>query len=59
MEVKRGDNGTFKCKCGKTFELPGSIRRHARSCGEQSERLEIDGEDDMQLDGRDSMRWSL
>ena len=31
MEAKRGEDNAFKCKCGKIFKLPDSLRRHAKS----------------------------
>jgi len=34
-EVKRAKDNTFKCKCGKSFKLPDSLRRHARTCRDE------------------------
>jgi len=31
-EVKKGEDDTFKCKCGKSFKVPGSLQRHAKDC---------------------------
>jgi uncharacterized C2H2 Zn-finger protein len=45
-EVKRAEDNTFKCKCGKGFKLPNSLRRHAKGCnGElpESEENEEEG----------------
>ena len=39
-EVKRAEDNTFKCKCGKRFKLPDSLRRHAKSCNNESTELE-------------------
>jgi hypothetical protein len=37
-EVKRAEDNTFKCKCGKRLRLPDSLRRHAKGCnGELTE----------------------
>ena len=37
-EVKRAGDSTFKCKCGKSFKLADSLRRHAKRCdGELTE----------------------
>ena len=32
IEVKKAKNDTFKCKYEKSFKLPNSLRRHARTC---------------------------
>jgi uncharacterized C2H2 Zn-finger protein len=42
-EVKRAEDNTFKCKCGKIFKLPGSLRRHARICRGELMEQEEDG----------------
>jgi hypothetical protein len=34
-EVKRAEDNTFKCKCGKSFKLPDSLRRHTRTCRDE------------------------
>jgi hypothetical protein len=39
-EVRRGEDGAFKCKCRKSFKLPGSLRRHAKTCRGQSVELD-------------------
>ena len=31
-EVKKTEDNTFKCKCGKRFKFPDSVRRHAKGC---------------------------
>ena len=36
IEVKRAEDNIFKCKCGKTFKLPDSLRRHAKRCNNES-----------------------
>jgi hypothetical protein len=41
-EVKRVEDNTFKCKCGKIFKLPGSLRRHARICRDELMEQEED-----------------
>jgi uncharacterized C2H2 Zn-finger protein len=43
-EVKRAEDNMFKCKCGKTFKLPDSLRRHAKGCNaELMESEEYEG----------------
>jgi uncharacterized Zn-finger protein len=34
-EVKRAEDNMFKCKCGKDFKLPNSLRRHAKRCNNE------------------------
>jgi len=48
-EVKRGDDDTFKCNCGKPFKLPGSVRRHARSCRFELAEVKKAGEEDVEM----------
>jgi Zinc finger, C2H2 type len=44
-EVKRAEDNTFKCKCGKSFKLPDSLRRHAKGCNDElTESEESEGE---------------
>jgi hypothetical protein len=31
-EVKRGNDNTLKCNCGKRFGFLSSLQRHAKSC---------------------------
>lgn len=55
-EVKRGNDGTFKCKCDKKFRLPTSLRRHAKECKNElteSERDEMEIES-MDIDDPDT-----
>lgn len=55
-EVKRAEDNTFKCKCGKSFKLPDSLRRHARTCKDEltdSEQIERESEL-MDVDGSDA-----
>ena len=49
----------FKCKCGKRFKLPDSLRRHAKRCNEESVELEKAEEEDMQISGDVLTRQSL
>jgi hypothetical protein len=53
-EVERGDDDKFKCKCGKCFRLPDSLRRHAKSCRSDVTRSEEDEEVVMRLSEQDS-----
>lgn len=32
VEIKRTQDNTFKCRCGKSFKLPDSLRRHTKGC---------------------------
>jgi len=34
-EIRREDDGTFKCNCGKSFEHPQSLQRHTKGCSGQ------------------------
>ena len=34
-EVKRETDNAFKCKCGKSFKLADSLRRHAKGCDDE------------------------
>jgi len=44
-EIKRAEDGTFKCKCGKSFKLPHSLRRHVKTCrGQLVEPEQAEGE---------------
>jgi uncharacterized C2H2 Zn-finger protein len=38
-EVKRAEDNTFKCKCGKSVSLPNSLHRHAKICNDASVEL--------------------
>ena len=40
MEVKREEDNTFKCICGKSFKFPDSLRRHAKKCSSELVELE-------------------
>jgi uncharacterized C2H2 Zn-finger protein len=31
-EVKKGEDGMFKCMCEKRFKAPTSLRQHAKNC---------------------------
>jgi len=47
-EVKRAEDNTFKCKCGKSVKLPDSLRRHARTCrGELTDPEQIEREPEL------------
>jgi uncharacterized C2H2 Zn-finger protein len=47
-EVKKAEDDTFKCKCGKSFKLPGSLQRHAKDCNGEARSYE-DEEKDVQM----------
>src|SRR5262245_57477309 len=61
-EIKRAEDNTFKCKCGKGFKLPNSLHRHAKVCNneliEQEEEAELmdmddfDASEQMNMDNR-------
>ena len=46
-EIIRAQDGTFKCRCGKGFKHPNSIRRHAKRCTYELAELEDDEENEM------------
>jgi len=59
-KVERAENNTFKCKCGKSFMHPESLRRHAKNCRdelveqeEEVELMDIDDSDASELIGMD------
>lgn len=53
-EVKRGEDGVFKCECGKGFKFPSSFKRHVKGCsGEAIESYEGE-EEDVQMPGEGS-----
>jgi uncharacterized C2H2 Zn-finger protein len=54
VEVEKGEDNTFKCKCGKKFKLPDSLRKHAKSCQGNVTRLEEAEEEAMRLSEEDS-----
>jgi uncharacterized C2H2 Zn-finger protein len=49
-EVKRAKDNTFKCKCGKSFKLPDSLRRHAKGCNGELTEPEEDEEEGALMD---------
>jgi uncharacterized C2H2 Zn-finger protein len=54
-EVKRAEDNTFKCKCGKSFKLANSLRRHAKECnGELAESEEDEERVLMNVDDSDA-----
>jgi uncharacterized C2H2 Zn-finger protein len=55
-EVKKREDGTFKCKCGKSFKLPGSLQRHAKGCNGESAEPEQDEREvgSMEVDDSDA-----
>ena len=58
-EVKRAEDNTFKCKCGKRFKLPVTLRRHAKSCrGELAEPEQAEREVSMMDDTLESMDFN-
>jgi len=32
IEIEKGDDDMFECKCGKKFKAPTSLRKHAKNC---------------------------
>jgi uncharacterized C2H2 Zn-finger protein len=50
MEVKRAEDNTFGCKCGKSFKLPNSLQRHAKNCNNEWMEQEGDEEEGMLMD---------
>jgi hypothetical protein len=57
MEVKRGQDKTFRCKCGKSFNYPDSLRKHAKGCNSKLIKLEEDGSEGvlMNVDDTDTL----
>src|SRR5271169_7082329 len=53
-EVKRAEDNTFKCKCGKGFKLPNSLHRHAKGCNGELAESEEDEEERVLMDVDDS-----
>lgn len=43
MEIKREKDNTFKCKCGKSFNYPDSVRKHVKGCNGKLIESEEDG----------------
>jgi hypothetical protein len=54
IEVKRAEGNTFKCKCGKSVTLPDSLRRHAKTCNDESVELEENEDEIVLMDVDDS-----
>jgi hypothetical protein len=51
-EVKKREDGTFTCKCGKKFNISVTLRKHAKTCrGEPSESEDIHMEDVNMMEG--------
>jgi len=54
-KVKRAEDNTFKCQCGKAFKLANSLCRHAKGCsGELTEREDDDKRGAESVDGNES-----
>jgi uncharacterized C2H2 Zn-finger protein len=55
-EVKKREDGSFKCKCGKSFRVPGSLQRHAKRCNGELAELEQDEREagSMEVDDSDA-----
>jgi uncharacterized C2H2 Zn-finger protein len=53
-EVKRAVDNTFKCKCGKSFKLANSLRRHAKECNDELAESAEDEEERVLMDVDDS-----
>lgn len=58
-EVKKGEDGMFKCKCEKRFKLPVTLQRHAKSCrGQLEEPGQAEGEAQLPDDASESMDFN-
>jgi len=50
-EVIKAEDNTFKCKCGKSFKIPHSLRRHAKDCNDEARSHENEEEDVQMSEG--------
>jgi uncharacterized Zn-finger protein len=53
IEVEREEDNMFKCKCGKSFKHPNSLRRHAKGCSSKLVELEEGDRVSMDMDNND------
>ena len=54
-EIERAEDGMFKCKCGKSFQYPDSLRRHAKNCNDRLAEIEEEREvESMNVDDSDA-----
>ena len=53
-KVKRGENNAFKCKCGKSFKFPNSLRRHGKGYNDELTKSEKDDEERVLMNVNDS-----
>ena len=53
VEVKKGVDGAFTCKCEKTFKLPASLQTHAKQCNGEVAATTRTEEEDMMMQERD------
>src|SRR5208282_395186 len=54
MKVKKREDGTFKCKYGKNFKTPTSIRKHTNGCKNELTQREQNERETESMDGNDS-----
>jgi bifunctional DNA-binding transcriptional regulator/antitoxin component of YhaV-PrlF toxin-antitoxin module len=47
--IKRGPDGELKCICGKSFTLPDSVRRHAKTCKGDEVTVVASEDDELEL----------
>src|SRR5271169_3712195 len=53
-KVKRAEDNMFKCKCGKSFKLANSLRRHAKKCNDELSESEENEEERILMNMDDS-----
>ena len=56
MDVKREEDNTFKCKCGKGFNYPDSLCKHVKGCNSKLMEPEEDRSEgvSMNIDDNDA-----
>src|SRR5215471_16343805 len=50
VKIKRSDDNAFKCKCGKSFQYPDSLRRHGKICNDELAESEEEEEERILMD---------
>jgi uncharacterized C2H2 Zn-finger protein len=48
-EVKKGEDGMFKCMCEKRFKAPTSLRQHAKNCNVELAESEHAQSEDVEM----------